>query len=103
MNRRILWTHSSDCDFARIHDYLKTLSRSAARFFAERLFSAVERMAEMPHLGKLADLGAETRREYRVLVVDHVQVYYFLEGDAVVIVRIWDTRQDPSRFFLPNE
>ena len=79
--------------------YLEPRSRRAARGLLRRLFRATDVLAEMPHLGTVADLGME--REYRQHVVEHYKIFYYIEREQLVIVRLWDTRQDPSKFFIP--
>ncbi len=46
-------------------------------------------LSELPEMGKVAEL--ELEREYRELVVDHLKIYYFLDGPRVVIARLWHT------------
>ncbi len=51
-------------------------------------------------MGAVADLGTE--REYRQHVVEHYKIYYYVEEERLVIVRLWDTRQNPTTFFVPD-
>ena len=96
----IVWSQAADRDLARIYGYLEPRSLRAARGLLRRLFRAIDILAEMPRVGTVADFGME--RKYRQHVVDHYKIFYFLRQEQVVIVRIWDTRQDPSRFFIPR-
>ena len=96
----IVWAQAADQDLARIYAYLETRSRRAARGLLRRLFKAVDVLAEMPRLGTVADL--ETEREYRQHVVEHYKIFYYVEKEQLVIVRLWDTRQDPTKFFIPH-
>lgn len=97
----IVWSESADRDVAQVYAYLESQSYRAARRFIRRLFEAIDTLAEMPRMGKVSDV--ETEREYRELVVEHHKVFYYLEETRLVIVRLWDTRQDPTKFFLPRE
>jgi plasmid stabilization system protein ParE len=96
----IVWSQAADRDLARIYAYLEPRSLRAARGLLRRLFKAIDVLAEMPRMGALADLGME--RKYRQHVVEHYKIFYYVERDRLVIVRLWDTRQDPTRFFIPN-
>jgi plasmid stabilization system protein ParE len=60
----------------------------------------IDALAEMPMMGKVAELPTE--REYRELVIEHYKIYYFPEGSQLVIGRLWDTRRDPTQFFIPR-
>lgn len=98
----IVWTRAADCDLASACDYLGAVSPVAKQRFLRRIFSAVEALARMPYMGKPTDYEA-TGKKYRALIVEHLKLYYFIESSQIVIVRAWDTRQDPSRFFIPSQ
>lgn len=56
----------------------------------------------MPHMGKATRLeGAD--KKYRELIVEHLKLFYSIESNQIIIVRAWDTRQDPTRFFIPSQ
>ncbi len=85
---------------ARIYSYLEPRSLRAVRGLMRRLFRAIEMLAEMPRMGSVADLGTE--KEYRQHVVEHYKIYYYVEEERLVIVRLWDTRQNPTTFFVSD-
>ncbi len=70
------------------------------RGLLRHLFKAIDLLAEMPRMGAVADLGME--REYRQHIVEHYKIFYYVEQERLVIVRLWDTRQDPTKFFIPR-
>ena len=94
-----VWSQAADRDLARIYAYLEPLSLRAARGLLKQLFKAVDALAEMPRMGTVVDLGME--REYRQVIVEHYKIFYYVEQERLVIVRLWDTRQDPTTFFIP--
>ena len=96
----IVWSDSADRDMAQVYAYLESQSYRAARHFLRRLFAALDALTEMPRMGKVSDI--ETDRQYRELVIEHHKVFYYLEDDRIFIVPLWDTRQDPTKFFLPE-
>ena len=96
----IVWCHSADRDLALIYGYLQSQSMRAARRFIRRIFDAVDLLTEMPRMGKISNL--ELERPYRELIVDHFKLFYAVEHDRIVIARVWDTRQDPAKFFIPE-
>lgn len=96
----IVWTRAADCDLASACDYLGAVSPAAKQRFLRRVFSAVEALSEMPYMGKPTEYEGQ---KYRALIVEHLKLYYFNESVQIVIVRAWDTRQDPSRFFIPSQ
>ena len=96
----IVWSRAADRDLARIYSYLEPRCLRAVRGLLRRLFKAIDVLAEMPRMGPVADLGME--KEYRQHVVAHYKIFYYVEDVRLVIVRLWDTRQDPTKFFIPN-
>ena len=96
---KIIWSQAADRDLAQIYGYLEARSYRAARGFLRRLFKAIDMLTEMPKMG--VEAGFEMEREYRYLVVEHHKIYYYVEDEQLVIGRLWDTRQDPTKFFVP--
>ena len=96
----IIWSRAADDDLGQIYGYHETRSLRAARRLLRHLFKAIDLLAEMPRMGMLSPY--QTDREYRELVFEHYKIFYYLEEDRLVIARLWDTRQDPTKFFLPR-
>jgi plasmid stabilization system protein ParE len=96
----IVWSRSADRDVAQVYAYLESQSYRAARRFIRRLFEALDTLAEMPRMGKVSPI--ETEKEYRELVVEHHKIFYYIDENRLIIGRLWDTRQDPTKFFLPK-
>ena len=95
---KIVWSQAADRDLARIYAYLEPRSLRGIRGLLRRLFKAIDGLSEMPRMGSLAGLGTE--REYRQHVVEHYKIFYYIDEQRLVIVRLWDTRQDPTKFFI---
>ncbi len=98
---KIVWSRVADDDLGQIYGYYEARSLRAARRLLRHLFEAIDLLAEMPEMGRPSRY--QTERDYRELVVEHYKIFYYLEQDRLVIARLWDTRQDPSRFFLPRD
>ena len=98
LNLEIVWSQAADRDLSRVYGYLEEQSRQGARRVLREIFTAVDTLAELPLLGKAEELNLD--REYRALVVGHFKLYYFIEHRQIVISRLWDTRQDPTKFFV---
>jgi toxin ParE1/3/4 len=96
----IVWSRSADRDVGQIYEFYRSHGQQAARSFLRQLFKAVDNLAEMPRMGAVSE--HRTTREYRELVVGHCKLFYYLDEPRLVIVRLWDTRQDPATFFLPR-
>ncbi len=96
----VIWSRAADRDLGRIYAFFEAHSTHAARHVLRRIFQAIDSLSELPRMGKVAEF--ELDKEYRELVVDQFKIYYFLEGTQLVISRLWDTRQDPRKFFIPR-
>ena len=98
----IVWTEAADRDVALLFNYLEQRSMPAARAFLRAIFAAAHDLESMPRMGKVCELQLE--REFRELVVGTCKLFYTIdrERDRLVIARVWDTRQDPTKFFLPH-
>jgi plasmid stabilization system protein ParE len=66
----------------------------AARRFSARVRASVANLRDHPHMGQVhPDFAA-----YRYLVVGSFPIAYRLADDDVILVlRVWDARQDPDR------
>ena len=97
----IIWSRAADDDLGQIYGYYEARSLRAARRLVRHLFEAIDLLVEMPRMGRLSPY--QTEREYRELVVEQYKIFYYFEEDQLVIARLWDTRQDPTKFFLPGD
>jgi plasmid stabilization system protein ParE len=92
--RRIRWSLPAARDLERAHAALREHSRNAAKRFATRLRDAVESLAYHPELGPIAEDISPAKR-YRHLVVDQHRIIYRVDAEAVLILRVWETRRAP--------
>ena len=91
---QVIWSHAADRDLGMAYDYLRPLNPAAARKLVERVVKAVGALSRQPRLGRASEVEAD--RGYRELVVRPFRIFYRLESDRVVIVRVWDNRRDPD-------
>ena len=89
-------------DLNDAHSRIRRDNPSAAQRFAAKVRREVARLREHPELGSLhPDLLPYGR--YRYLVVAPYVVIYRLEGDdAVLLLRVWDARQDPDQLAVSS-
>lgn len=73
-----------------------------ANKFRARVLEDVQRFIEMPEIGRRYPI-ANSPYEHRFWLVDRYRIYYKIEpdNDRIVIVYIFDTRQDPKK--IPTE
>ncbi len=92
----ILWSDRADDDLAGIVSFIRQYSEDRAHQFVRDVFERVEMLEDFPEMGRVSELRLEY--EYRELVVGTVKIFYRLEGNQVLIVRVWDVCRDPATF-----
>lgn len=82
----IQWLPVSRADIARLYDFLY-----AARKIDE-LLDAIESLPAFPRVGHAVDRF--TSQDIRAWISGDYEVRYEITGDAIVILRVWHTRED---------
>ena len=93
---RVRWTRSAFRDLENAYEYIRFRDRGAARRLAKAVRKAVERVGAHPESAAVCE-DVEPVGVYRHVVVSNYRVIYMVDQDGVVVVlRVWDTRRDPS-------
>ncbi|MBQ6752864.1 MAG: type II toxin-antitoxin system RelE/ParE family toxin [Clostridia bacterium] len=98
---RIMYTPASIEDIESIANYIKDKLKSptAATTFKTRIVRAVSLLKDSPNMGvKLSEKTDAVKKDYRFIIVNNYLIFYRIEGDVIVIVRILDGRTDYLRF-----
>ncbi len=86
------WTSKARSDLVRLHEFLLPVNPRAAARIVRQLVAGARRIPAHPRLGlRLREF--EPREVRRVLVGDY-EVRYELAGKDVIVIRIFDTRED---------
>jgi toxin YoeB len=94
MAGRIIWSDLSEHTVRDICSYWNLRNKSTAYSLKliRKLDRAVETLIEFPLAG--SELGLEG---IRYLVVDAYQILYRVDSEAIIIITVWDTRQNPEK------
>ena len=93
MAKKVEWTHTSLID--RVNIYRYWLNRNKSDSYSEKLEVLFNEAANL--IAQFPEAGTETDfPNLRIKVVKHFRIYYINLEDAIQIIRIWDTRQDPN-------
>jgi toxin ParE1/3/4 len=93
---RIVLSDKAKSDLLRIYQYIEERSASAAHAFARRIDTNFENLARFPFIGReRSSLAAGLR----CLVVGRQLIFYIVESDQIVIVRVIDSRMDVEEEF----
>ena len=105
MTRRRLpafWSARADADLDEIYSYMHKESPAAAADLAAALLDTLENLEEFPQMGEQVP-GRIADRNYRSLGCRRYRIYYRVEKERLVVVRLWDTRRNPSRLALDEQ
>jgi plasmid stabilization system protein ParE len=94
---RIEWTEQALSDLDDAFFYIDDRNPDAAHRFFRGMFESVKELMTFPEMGPpVYDLDPPGL--YRQLVRGHHRVFYRVEGDVVLVMRVWDARRNPSSF-----
>ena len=82
---RINWTEPALADLEAIHDFIARDSSHYATRFVRRLLEAVERLADLPMLGRIVPEGDGRHRE---VFEPPYRIVYRVENDVVHVIRL---------------
>lgn len=93
---QLRWSRFAELDLELEHARLDRLDPAAARRWAQAVLDALDRLLKHPSLGTVARDLKPTGR-YRHLIVGHHRLIYRVQEHVILILRVWDARQDPGR------
>lgn len=105
MTRRRLpafWSARADADLDETYSYLHKESPAAAADLAAALLDSLENLEEFPEMGERVPERI-AGRDYRSLRCRHYRIYYRVEEERLVVIRLWDTRRNPNRLALDEQ
>ena len=93
---QVLYRPAALADLDQIHDATREMwGLAQAEHYLSQLRAAVERVVQHPRSGRVYDVAAT---EYRAVSSGRHLIFYRLEPDTIVVVRILHDRMDmPSR------
>jgi len=92
---RVEWTEQSLADLDDAFAYVDDRNPQAAHRFFRGMFKAVKALSTFPEMGPLV-YDLDPPGVYRQLVRGHHRVFYRVEQDVVLVLRVWDARRDPN-------
>ena len=95
MAKEIKWTKTAAKNFAKTVDYLiENWPDTVVIDFITRTDQILFLLAEHPELGELQDSQRSIRG---ILLSRHNKLFYRVEDDRLIVLRIFDTRQNPKK------
>lgn len=101
MNKaRLIWTEHALKDLEFVFDFLYEKSQRSAASTVQSILGKAHLLTKFPKSGPIEPLLKNLKGKYRYLTKGHYKIVYRVEKSSIYIVRIFDTRQDPSKLKL---
>ena len=92
--RRIIWTTSAKIQLQEIFEYFN--SRNKSKLYSIKLNAIIQ--TEIKKLLQLQEIGKKTNAvNVRGLLVENYFIFYEINEIHIIILSVWDTRQNPER------
>ena len=95
---KVFWTEFAAEKWEQIASHiLCEFGFAAMQEYKEETEAWQKTLADNPQIGPLEPLLSNRRYEYRSIVIQRkTKLVYYTEGDFLMIVNVWDTRQEPQ-------
>ena len=95
----IKWYAAASGDLDKIYDYYVKFNPRAAATLYNRILDETAILKINPYVAAIEQLLVDCPEEYRSLVVakGKYKVVYFIKNNTVLIVQVFDCRQNPSK------
>ncbi len=96
--KQIVWTIPAKRDLQSIYDYLAEISETIAyRQVIKILDKTALLETGFDEIGQAEPLLKHTGKNYRYLVSGNYKIIYRVDDDALHIITVFDTRQNPNK------
>jgi plasmid stabilization system protein ParE len=91
----IFWTKRADKKLGKICDYLyEVWGEKSCRNFKQRINQVVNLLSDFPNIGTME---VNKRKIRGILVVRQVKMFYKVVNNRLIILTLFDNRQNPSK------
>ncbi|WP_422356147.1 type II toxin-antitoxin system RelE/ParE family toxin [Roseivirga pacifica] len=95
---KVIWTDKAKSHVRDIYNfYSKKVSVSLAKRISLRITQKPKILTKQPQIGQKETLLREINPELRYLVEGNYKIIYLLTNTEIVIVSVFDTRQEPNK------
>lgn len=92
--RKIVWTHSSKIELYQILEYF--IERNQSKTYSLKLYKKINteivKLITQPEIGKITNMI-----NVRALLIESYFIFYEINEKDIVILSVWDTRQNPKK------
>jgi len=97
MDRRIVWTIEARNSRKNIFEYWN--QRNKSKFYSKKLNVLFKESLQL--VSVFPDSGIPTQfKDIKLTIVSHFEIIYKVTQSEIVVLDIWDSRQNPQHFPL---
>lgn len=101
MSNRIIWTAFAHYQLELVYEFAYEQSPTYADKVIEGIDESIQQLIEFPLSGTVEQRLIGLANEYRYVLYGYFKVIYRIEpARTVVIVNVFDTRQDPEKLVV---
>jgi plasmid stabilization system protein ParE len=95
MVREVVWTKQFQRQVDKTFDYIsENLTVQGAIHFVQNIYAQEVKLSKHPETGRLSDTSDRIRY---ILIDNHRRIYYCIYPNRVIVLALFDTRQDPKK------
>ena len=94
---KVKWFIEATSDLDKIYDYYVKKNSRAAAILYNKILDDVENLETQPYVAAVEQMLIDCPEGYRSLVIENYKVVYFIKDNFVLIVQIFDCRQNPIK------
>jgi len=99
VKREVIWTKISEIQLQEIFEYFTQKNKSG--LYSRKLYKKFK--TELKTAAKNPDIGIKTKLyQIRGLIIDDYILFYEILEDRIIILKVWDCRQNPDKLNIPR-
>lgn len=97
--REVIWTKVSEIQLKEILEFFTNRNKSGE--YSRKLYKKFK--AELKTVSKNPELGIKTKLDLiRGLIIEDYIIFYEILEDRIIILKVWDCRQNPDKLNIPR-
>jgi plasmid stabilization system protein ParE len=97
--RKVVWTKDSEVQLQGILEFFTLRNKSSV--YSRKLYKKFK--TELLSVSKKPELGIKTQLDQiRGLIIEDYILFYEILEDRIVILNVWDCRQNPVKLNIPR-
>ena len=96
---RVVWSLEAHDQLRQAANFIENrFGKSSRTKFLDNIYHVVPLLSKYPYLGKEEPLLEGASVVYRSLVIGRLnKIVYYINGNTIEIVALWDTRREPKK------